>query len=67
MPSDVLDPETTPKRNAQPKGHFSGNSCVTLPGGLSSNELPNHTGMSMVLSKWIVTPIKVGWISPVNR
>ena len=22
------------------------------------------TGMSMVLSKWIITPIKVGWIRP---
>ena len=25
------------------------------------------TGMSMVPSKWIITPIKVGWIRPVNR
>ena len=25
------------------------------------------TGMSMVLSKWIITPIKVGWIRPINR
>ena len=25
------------------------------------------TGMSMVLSKWIITPIKVGWIRPVSR
>ena len=23
--------------------------------------------MSMVLSKWIITPIKVGWIRPVSR
>ena len=25
------------------------------------------TGMSMVLSRWIITPIEVGWIRPVNR
>ena len=26
-----------------------------------------NTGMSIVLSIWIITPIKVGWIRPVNR
>ena len=25
------------------------------------------TRVSMVLSKWIITPIKVGWIRPVGR
>ena len=26
-----------------------------------------YAGMSMVLSKSIITPMKVGWIRPVNR
>ena len=35
--------------------------CLDIPGlGISGNP----TGMSMVLSKWIITPIKVGCKSP---
>ena len=26
-----------------------------------------HTGMSMVLRKWIITPIQVGWFRPLKR
>ena len=45
--------------------------CFTLRGNLKMSQvLKKHpqirTGMSMVLNRWIITPIEVGWIRPVN-
>ena len=70
----ILFHETTPSKlkNSPLKKKMIGRQTVPLKmGGVpfqgQHGISQSHTGMSMVLSNWIITHTSVGWIRPLNR